>query len=135
MITVTEVNVPLLRKTLEHITAHPKEWDQRWWASRSDCGTAYCMAGWAVRFAHPNAVAVNYVDTGYSDGTQAAQHVVIDGERHDIERAARRELGLSETEGNELFAPYNSITKLWKLASGITAGEIEVDPSVERLKW
>lgn len=34
------VNVPLLRKTLEHIEAHPEEWNQSAWA----CGTAGCFA-------------------------------------------------------------------------------------------
>jgi hypothetical protein len=37
------VNVPLLRKTLEHIEAHPQEWDQAHW----HCGTGMCFAGTA----------------------------------------------------------------------------------------
>jgi hypothetical protein len=37
------VNVPLLRKTLEHIEAHPEEWDQAHWR----CGTVMCFAGTA----------------------------------------------------------------------------------------
>jgi hypothetical protein len=39
----TTPNVPLLRKTLEHIEAHPEEWYQNTWR----CRTAMCFAGMA----------------------------------------------------------------------------------------
>src|SRR6478609_6380573 len=44
-------NLPLLRKVLEHIDAHPEEWHQSVWAmetSASECGTAFCVAGHTV---------------------------------------------------------------------------------------
>lgn len=40
-------NVPLLRKVLEHIEAHPEEWDQGTWR----CETAMCFAGHAADIA------------------------------------------------------------------------------------
>lgn len=41
-------NLPLLRKVLDHIDAHPDEWNQNEWGiqtERSSCGTAFCIAG------------------------------------------------------------------------------------------
>lgn len=46
---MSEYNIPLLRKTLEHIEAHPNEWSQRVWGQRIvGCGTTYCFAGTAA---------------------------------------------------------------------------------------
>lgn len=36
-------NAELAYRVLDHIDAHPKNWDQHHW-----CGTAKCFAGWAV---------------------------------------------------------------------------------------
>lgn len=52
-------NLPLLRKVLDHIDAHPEEWDQsnyvlteaeqiKQQTGQPGCGTAYCIAGHAV---------------------------------------------------------------------------------------
>lgn len=42
-------NIPLLLQTMAHIEAHPKQWNQGSWIREdSDCGTAYCFAGWAA---------------------------------------------------------------------------------------
>lgn len=42
------VNKRLLRKTLAVIEAHPEHWDQESYASKNECGTTACFAGWAV---------------------------------------------------------------------------------------
>lgn len=44
---------PLLHKVLDHIEAHPEEWDQTAWAIEvmkedGSCRTAYCFAGTTV---------------------------------------------------------------------------------------
>ncbi|WP_119728368.1 hypothetical protein [Thermomonospora amylolytica] len=41
-------NVSLLRLVLTHIEMHPHQWNQRDWRTLSECGTAYCFAGWTV---------------------------------------------------------------------------------------
>lgn len=38
----------LARAVLAHIEAHPETWSQGNWAIRTDCGTAFCFAGWTV---------------------------------------------------------------------------------------
>lgn len=52
---MTTINVPLLRKVMEHIEAHPDEHDQSYWAKRTPCGTTFCFAGWAVQLGDPTA--------------------------------------------------------------------------------
>ena len=42
------MNVPLLRKIPEAITAEPGHFDMAFYASPSPCGTTACIAGWAV---------------------------------------------------------------------------------------
>lgn len=71
-------NLPLLRKILDHIDAHPEEHDQETWESA--CGTTRCVAGWALHF----------------DG----QKVRADGS---IPRRAREVLGLTVSESEALF--------------------------------
>jgi hypothetical protein len=45
-------NLPLLRKVLDHIDAHPEEWHQANMGDEDDlkCGTPMCVAGWALAF-------------------------------------------------------------------------------------
>jgi len=51
---MTTPNAELAYAVLDHIDAHPEQWDQeRWWRSAdmapgTACGTAGCFAGWAV---------------------------------------------------------------------------------------
>ena len=41
-------NLPLLRKVLDHIDAHPEEYEQATYTRTTSCGTAYCIAGHAA---------------------------------------------------------------------------------------
>lgn len=116
-----QINVPLLRKTLEHITAHPEEWDQAVWmrqSGRTECGTAGCVAGWAVTFA------------GHTLDFESA--VIFWGEAQylddgrEIEQAAQDELGLTDDQADRLFAEHNALTDLWEMANEYTGGEIEI---------
>lgn len=112
-----EIDVPLLRKTLEHITAHPEEHQQGVWGARflmTACGTAFCLAGHAVQFA------------GHEiewDGDDIACDVVGGAS---IEFTAQRELGLEDRQADVLFNPFNTQRDLWRLASEYTHGAIEV---------
>lgn len=42
------LNIPLARKVLEHIEAHPEEHAQAHFASKNECGTTACIAGHAL---------------------------------------------------------------------------------------
>lgn len=117
---MTDVNVPLLRKTLEHIEAHPEEHNQRVWAVRTSCGTAACLAGWVVQLAGR--------DLDWVDGVCGpfATHVQVDEETVSIRAMAMMELGLDGTRANILFDSDNSRAQLWGLANEYTGGEIEI---------
>lgn len=46
--TEQKYNVDLMLAIRQQITAHPESHEQRFWAQRTECGTTYCIAGWAV---------------------------------------------------------------------------------------
>ncbi len=93
------LDVPLLRKTMEHITDHPEEHDQEKWL----CGSFACFAGRA-------AVLAGATDLG--DGRVRG----ILGDRIEdkhVSDYAQRLLGLTDGEAARLFSAYNDA---WDLA-------------------
>ena len=115
-----EIDIPLLRKTLEHIKAHPEEWDQSSWR----CDTGMCFAGWAVTLVgrewatpkdHP---AASFVEArpgepeacspgriGYDNKITLPKVIMADA-------AAIHELGIDEDTADYLFDGSNSIETL-----------------------
>lgn len=123
----SEVNVPLLRKCLEHITEHPEEWSQAEWAIQSACGTRCCLAGTAVTLA---GYEIDWHDV--DDEVNVAGYVKTDdpllaetGAVH-IAEAATRELNLPDWAAARLFHGGNDLADLWQLASEYTGGAIEI---------
>lgn len=41
-------NAELAYAVLDHIDAHPEQWNQGVWVGEAECGTVGCFAGWAV---------------------------------------------------------------------------------------
>jgi hypothetical protein len=39
-------NAGLAYAALDHIDAHPEQWEQDVWIDKADCGTIACFAGW-----------------------------------------------------------------------------------------
>lgn len=119
------IDVPLLRKALEHITSHPEEWDQEQWATKTMCGTAFCLAGHvAVMAGHKLAW-----ERCCSDDFTAS--FTTDGEA--IYDVARRLLGLGLGQAQDLFSGANDLERLWELAFRYTDGEIRTPPELEGL--
>lgn len=84
-------NAELAYRVLDHIDAHPEQWDQsHWWSDRAEiwpggaavptCGTSGCFAGWAVHLSGEQ------VQRGYVNGeavwNRAAQLLGFGGENH-----------------------------------------------------
>lgn len=107
------INVPLLRKSLEHIDAHPEEHDQRHWAQRTPCGTKLCLAGTAV-------VLSGYDIRWGEDAIVSAQTTT----GAYIEDLAQEQLGLNDSAANWLFHKCEDADDLWDAAAWITDGEI-----------
>lgn len=123
------INVPLMRKVLEHITEHPEEHDQGVWAEKTPCGTTYCMAGHTVLMAgHEIAWSGGPTDVSNEDGADHVTKSVVtpDGLTNYIPYVAARELGLDRDQASMLFYDSSSIEDLWESANFYTDGEIEI---------
>jgi len=140
------INVPLLRKELEFLTAHPEQHKQSWWLEWRDavlnetieCGTKGCLAGNALLHAgrlrgHTH---VYWTGSGYeSDGTNYwpdgedyasyAEHSALSWTR-----AGAALFGLTYTQADKVFYQNNTLPDLWRLANKFTNGEIEIPPEV-----
>lgn len=92
------LNIPLLRKVMEHIEAHPDEWDQEAWAARTPCGTTYCFAGIAVVMSGHDLMWT----PGYMKSHWVEQDVSTTRGEH-IQEVAMRELGLSLDQASAIF--------------------------------
>lgn len=127
------VNVPVLRKELEHITAHREEWQQSVWlrtTTLTACGTVGCLAGNAV--VHAGWAPVHngeLVDVRQHVGAQF-DVVMRDGKTMSIRDAARQELGLEYWQANLLFGGSNSLVWLWEVADALTDGELQAPQDV-----
>lgn len=108
-------NIPLLRKAVEWAEAEAvkprdkRQWDQSFYVSEAPCGTAYCIAGWAVVNAHPQQV------------TTELGCLYIDDEPAEWHNTARDLLGLTESEASDLFDDANDIEDVRARAEDIAA--------------
>lgn len=103
------VNVPLLRKTLEHIEAHPGEWDQE----NYRCGSAACFAGHAALLAggewdRPNEPLDDYLAPSSDRPFETAD-----------ERAVSV-LGLEQWQADRLFDGGNSLDDLRRIVAELS---------------
>jgi hypothetical protein len=142
-------DVPRLRKTLEHITAHPDEWDQSFWAvdwemyreywcgdgpvlkrrlamtmGRPACGTAYCVAGRTVVDA--GCQIVMKADGGAYQCIDPGRHASSAPDVCNISHKARELLGLTRDEAIALFEETNTLNDLWRIGQRIAARAGEV---------
>jgi hypothetical protein len=101
------LNLPLAEAVLEQITTHPETHDQgNFGVRRPDCGTTYCIAGWAIALS-PD------VDHGWRPGPSGTFDEMAMVEFLDRRRlpgwrsapfeAGRELLGLSERAADWLF--------------------------------
>jgi hypothetical protein len=115
------VNVPLLRKTLEHIEAHPEEWFQGVWS----CGTAGCFAWHAAMLdgAEPIKGFPSYVPADSDDPSDDVYPASDDHPAcvHVAPRAARV-LGIG-SEAHPLFRASNSLDDLRRIVGRLTTKE------------
>jgi hypothetical protein len=93
-----DLNVALLRKTMEHIEAHPEEHDQATWV----CGSQMCFAGHAAVADGATLEPGMYMPNAMSEWL---------GTTH-VSDYAQRALGLTSGEANRLFYADNSVEDL-----------------------
>jgi hypothetical protein len=96
-------NADLARRTLAAIEADLPHWRQSSWISKTDCGTAYCFAGWAVKL---------------HDGTDP-------DEKTPIQYKAEEALGLDPWLAKPLFDGSNTLGELREMVAQYAAAEDE----------
>lgn len=118
-------NLPLLRKVLDHIDAHPEEWDQSEYGkvSRvSSCGTAFCIAGHAlVMSGYETKESITYPGS--------LDFFTPDGVLTDPADEGMRVLGLTADEADDiggLFSAGNTRWRVQRIAEQIAARAGEV---------
>jgi hypothetical protein len=100
----------------QHVKAHPEEWNQQNYGRREECGTAYCVAGWALVRAgadldwdEPNEFGVQWLNL--ADGRSPHHY-------------AAEILGLDRAQADDLFSADNDLDEIRTIITEITG----VDP-------
>lgn len=113
-----ELNVPLLRKSVEWAEAESKrppldcEWNQSFWGFKTSCGTQYCLAGHVLQEAG--------YDFVYGAGARIAMYSLSPtGAQGDFSERAADLVGLSRWEASMLFSSENSIEDIKLIANTI----------------
>jgi hypothetical protein len=111
-------NIKELDAIIAHIEQHPETWNQDSWVSRRDCGTAYCVAGWAVarKYGEVQIKEKLYINDSFRVGTEV----------HTFERAGRDILELTFVQATWLFAPGNTLEDI-KLMRDALAADPDAD--------
>lgn len=136
----SEIDVARLRKVLEHVTAHPREWQQGNWAVKGPCGTAYCVAGHAVAMFTDVTFEWSEDDTPWAfrddpDMVYGASEVRLpDGSIRQIKAVARELLGLTKTQAAILFWSNNDLYDLWHHATVFTRGAIGIPAEISEME-
>jgi len=122
------INVQLLDQTLAHIETHPREWDQATWR----CGTTYCFAGRAVVIAGSRWVKRSdrydyeseFLLADDDDRAWAATASGLSCDANEtihVADRARRLLGLTEEQADDLFAGPNTLDDLRAMVADLKA--------------
>ena len=115
----TTPNVPLLRKTLEHIEAHPEQWNQEFWR----CGTGMCFAGTACDLDGGEWMADGSAHLARREGEQFQPDEWAPGREVIHARfRARTVLGLTRHQAAALFCADNTLPDLRRIV-GELCGE------------
>jgi hypothetical protein len=97
------INTDLLLEIREQIASHPETHDQSTWASRTDCGTTYCIAGWAAML---TGAQINWYAYEFGPTGEGAITVNADSYTETVEGYAARVMGL-DGDQCELFVMNN----------------------------
>lgn len=125
-------NAARLRELMQYIITHPERWQQDEWASQTECGTAYCVAGTAVTL-FTDARPIWYENT-LGPGLLAAFAYIGTGcFPTSIELLAREVLDLTPGQSDLLFHPHNDLDDLWAIVGDLTDGQVERFESATRV--
>jgi hypothetical protein len=112
-------NIPLLRKAVEWAEAEaaktdgPCMWNQAIWATPTDCGTTYCIAGYVCATTSDPRIVVSHEDVW--------PELYVDGEWAPWSETAQAQLGLTHDEAEALFLDAQDLPAVRAAAESIAA--------------
>jgi hypothetical protein len=100
---MTKYNVDLMLAVREQITSHPETHDQTMWGRKTECGTTYCIAGWAAVLS--GAEPLWDIDIDDTEEAATALHAGRGDKpyQRSIRTIAEEALGISYQEAGRLF--------------------------------
>lgn len=116
---MTTPNVALLNQTLAYIEAHPEEWDQKTW----HCGTTACFAGHAAALNGGEWLGRGSDSLIARDDDPAEDIWAATEDRPaivEVDRRAKRVLGLTDYQAEDLFEGGNSLDDLREIVAKLT---------------
>jgi hypothetical protein len=111
---MTTPNAELAYKVLDHIDAHPEQWDQGVFLRSGGCGTAGCFAGWACLLSgeKQRPSQVDFDTMHLADGTRVPDRA------QELLRASRY-VNEGTDDECDLFSEYNDRADLDRLVAEI----------------
>lgn len=118
---MTDQQVDLLQRSLDHITEHPEQHDQTTWARRTPTGDIVGC------FAYHAAVLAGHTVTVGSMSCGCCWTVKDSNGRY-VSEIARDALGLTYDQADQLYRDDNSLNRLWELAGEFSEGRVVREP-------
>lgn len=122
------VNLDLLKEIHQKITTTPEGWVQETWAMQKECGTSYCIAGWACVL---SGYEVNFENVEPDSYGEQEVSYLANGEC--IDSKGKELLGLDDWQANSLFYTTSNPVALERLEAMIADYERR-KPYAERRK-
>jgi hypothetical protein len=122
--TTPKPNAELAYLVLDHIDAHPEQWNQGRWIGKAECSTVGCFAGWAVILSGAEPA----LDGGYRgpDGYVFTPEAIFGGESWPVSVLAEKLLRAGrfvdlspEEDERDLFHEFNTREDLGNLVAEI----------------
>lgn len=121
---ISTPNIELFQRVLDHIHTNPSEWYQQGWGRQFTCGTAYCMAGTAMVLSEDMPGSIHWEDSRFEGIDMPGYY------SEDFIKIGSELLGITEDQGNILFASYNSMAQLFALSHVLTDGATSLPETV-----
>lgn len=111
-------NAELMWRVLDQIDAYPELWDQGYWFTVTDCGTAACVAGWACLLSGDKPFPLLGKLEDLPVGEQVS-YVDVQGWTRLARVRAQELLGITEDQADALFHYENTRDVLGRLVAEI----------------
>jgi hypothetical protein len=124
-------NVEKCQAVMDHIRMNPELHNQRYWGTKTECGTAFCFAGLTcVLNGHTNFEWRSGDVYGVSAAKSYAELVIVDQVKMHVRMLAASLLDLDWHESHVLFGTQNTVDDLELMVKNLANGD-PIDRHVE----